>query len=520
MAETRSALIVASSSYDDATLRQLIAPAEDAQALANALGDPKIGGFEIHTNIDQPSYAICAAIEEFLADRRTEDLIVLYFTGHGIKDEDGELFFAAKNTQLVNHQLRRSSAVSAGFINEAMQRCRSRRQVLLLDCCYSGAFARGMATKGGASVDSKDRFEGRGRLVLTASDAMQYSFEGEEVQGKGARSLFTSALVQGLCTGQADRDQDGLVSLDELYDYVYDQLSEMSPAQRPMKIGYMEGKLYIGRNPIVKVAALPSELQRAIASEWPQVRLSAVRELGRLLGDANRGMAEAAWQALAALVEDDSRQVSQAAAAAAIAAGKQLEPGAGPASGPAAAPQPASPARQQATSAAEPERQRPAADDPGDRGEPRNAVAPAPSPETESAKDRRARIAEKYSSLFKEDRIYFLGNIPAGTLKNAYAVYAHRASLNSERPLCLVDDSAFGSGKVGCLVTNEAVYYKPMFEKGAMIPWSEIREAQPEGIGPWKILRVNSVHKLEFGQSSQAATSLFSEMLLELAGKT
>ncbi|HEV2918092.1 MAG TPA: hypothetical protein VG673_02455, partial [Actinomycetota bacterium] len=43
---TRSALIVASDNYTDPGLRQLRAPASDAQALAAVLRDPQIGGFE------------------------------------------------------------------------------------------------------------------------------------------------------------------------------------------------------------------------------------------------------------------------------------------------------------------------------------------------------------------------------------------------------------------------------------------------------------------------------------------
>ena len=59
---------------------------------------------------------------------------------------------------------------------------------------------------------------GRGRAVITASSAMEYAFEGDELTdaSEPAPSVFTSALVHGLETGDADLDQDGLVALDEL----------------------------------------------------------------------------------------------------------------------------------------------------------------------------------------------------------------------------------------------------------------------------------------------------------------
>ena len=73
--------------------------------------------------------------------------------------------------------------------------------------------------------------------MITASSAMEYAFEAGELADarEAPPSVFTSALVQGLETGEADRDQDGLVALDELYDYVYDQVRAATPNQTPGK---------------------------------------------------------------------------------------------------------------------------------------------------------------------------------------------------------------------------------------------------------------------------------------------
>ncbi|MEI2780145.1 MAG: caspase family protein [Candidatus Competibacter sp.] len=88
MAENRSALIVAVSEYQDAGLRQLVAPAQDAEALARVLGDPAIGGFAVKTLLNQPSYQVNREIEAFFANRVKNDLLLFYFSGHGLKDED------------------------------------------------------------------------------------------------------------------------------------------------------------------------------------------------------------------------------------------------------------------------------------------------------------------------------------------------------------------------------------------------------------------------------------------------
>ncbi len=280
MAEKRVALIIASYQYEDADLRQLVAPAQDAEALARVLADPAIGDFEVQTLLNEPSYEVNQAIEAFFADRKRDDLLLLYFSGHGIKDEEGRLYFATTDTR---RKLLRATAIPATLVNDVMRYSRSRRQVLLLDCCYSGAFARGMVAKAGEDIGTRERFEGRGRVVLTASDAMQYAFEGDEVKGKGVSSVFTRALVRGLETGEADLNEDGRISLDELYDYVYDRITDETPQQRPGKWAFdVQGEIIIAQSPVTEGAELPSEPQPVLESPFARARESMARLLDGL----------------------------------------------------------------------------------------------------------------------------------------------------------------------------------------------------------------------------------------------
>ncbi|MHC4616926.1 MAG: caspase family protein [Planctomycetota bacterium] len=247
MSEKRFALILASAQYKDKGLHQLVTPAQDAEALARVLEDPSIGGFEVQVLSDRPSHTVRKTIDGFFIDRRPDDLLLLYFSGHGIKDLNGQLYLATIDTE---RRLLRSTAVSAYSINEMMRLSRSRKQVLLLDCCYSGAFARGMVAKADARIGTWEHFGGEGRAILTASDSMQYAFEGDEVIGEGRRSVFTDAVVHGLETGQADLDRDGYVSLDDLYKYVVEHVAATRPQQQPEKWLLGEkGKMIIARSP-------------------------------------------------------------------------------------------------------------------------------------------------------------------------------------------------------------------------------------------------------------------------------
>ncbi|MBZ5555100.1 MAG: tetratricopeptide repeat protein [Acidobacteriia bacterium] len=315
MSGVKSALIIANSQYEHTGLRQLTAPTQDAQALADVLADPTIGGFEVRTLVNQRCAEVMHEIEKFYRSRTRDDLLPLYFSGHGLKDEDGKLYLAALNT---DPQWLRSTAIPDHFVNEVMAGSRSKRQVLLLDCCYSGAFAKALLAKGEANVVLKDHFEGRGRVLLTASDAVQYSFESGifESAVESSGSVFTQTLVEGLRSGEADQDGDGVVSLDELYDFVHDRVLDVTPHQRPMKWELdVEGEIIIARNPapFVNPSDLPQDIRDAIGSKFPSIREEAIHELERLLRGRHRGLALAARTALKTLTADDSRRVSDAA---------------------------------------------------------------------------------------------------------------------------------------------------------------------------------------------------------------
>ena len=256
-------------------------------------------------------------MERFFADRGVDDLLLLHYSGHGVKDESGDLYFAAANTELESLS---ATGVSSDFVNRLMSRTRARRVVLLLDCCYAGAFERGLGTRGDSSLHLEERLGGRGRAVITASTAMEYAFEGLDLAGtqEGSPSVFTSALVQGLSTGDADQDQDGMIGLDELYEYVYDAVRRVTPNQTPSKWSLgMQGELYVARRskPITTPSTLPDDLKEAMDSSFPSVRSSAVSELGRLLRGRHAGLSLAARRGLERLTADDSRSVAAAASA-------------------------------------------------------------------------------------------------------------------------------------------------------------------------------------------------------------
>jgi hypothetical protein len=307
MAGGRAALLVATYDYEDPGLKELRAPEADAKALAQVLMDAEIAGYEVTMLLNEPHYVVGEAIGDFYQNRRRQDVALLYFTGHGLKDDDGHLYFAMKNTK-------RNSLLFTGLaaeqIDAAMEASPSQQKILILDCCYSGAFPAGRTAKADSAVHSLEKLRGRGRVVLTASDATEYAFEGDSIRGQGHGSVFTKYLVEGMRTGRADLDGDGDISLTELYSYAHDKVIEEIPQQRPKKNEDVEGSIVIGRN---INWTLPTYLTNAVGSPIARDRLAAIEGLAHLYRVGNPRVKTRVIEQMTLLGDDDSRSVSTAA---------------------------------------------------------------------------------------------------------------------------------------------------------------------------------------------------------------
>ena len=318
MTGARLALILANDQYEHPDLRRLLSPAADAQALAQALADPEVGDFAVEVARNEAAHEASRRIEDFFAEGRPDDLLVLHFSGHGLKSDSGELFFTAANTRPARLG---STAIPADFVQRCMRSSRSRSIVLLLDCCYGGAFTQGARVRASGSANvldafPKDRLGGRGRAVITACNAMEYAFEGDRLaDGSAQTSVFTTALVDGLITGDADRDEDGLISINELYDFVFDRVRERNPNQTPSRSFDLQGDLYLARSRRrrIRPEPIPQDLQAAVSDANMFTRLGAISELRGRLHHDNLPVAVAARDALAQIAAADIQQVAHAA---------------------------------------------------------------------------------------------------------------------------------------------------------------------------------------------------------------
>ncbi|MEH1951575.1 MAG: SUMF1/EgtB/PvdO family nonheme iron enzyme [Nostoc sp.] len=242
------ALLIGVSEYEPG-LNSLPAAVKDVEAMQRVLVNPEMGGFaeaDITVLKNPQRQEIEDAIYHLFSSRQKDDLLLFYFSGHGIKDDRGKLYLSTRATKTQNGKLVTPSAVAASVLHDNINDSRSQRQVVILDCCFSGAIAQGMSVKDAGIINVQDQLGGKGRAILTSSTSTQYSFEQEGSE----LSIYTRYLVEGIETGAADKDTDGWISIDELHEYASTKVQEAAPAMTPKFYPVEEGhKILLAKSP-------------------------------------------------------------------------------------------------------------------------------------------------------------------------------------------------------------------------------------------------------------------------------
>jgi hypothetical protein len=259
------AVIVGVGRYENPGIPSLRYSVADAEAMYNVL--IASGGFKKENVIlltdrseRKPTLRnLKFALGTFLArTARKDDTVVVYFAGHGAPEVDPR---GLERDGLAKYLIPSdadpedlfSTALPMDDLQTIFGRIEAERVVVFLDACYSGAaggrtFA-ARRTRAGAVDDLflERLTRSRGRAIFTASRPAEVSVELPEL-GHG---IFTYFLTEGL-RGAGDLNRDGIVSLQELYEYVEQQVVRKSRAvggnQHPMLKGELEGPL-----PLTKV---------------------------------------------------------------------------------------------------------------------------------------------------------------------------------------------------------------------------------------------------------------------------
>ncbi len=313
----RYALVIANYQFEDPKLSQLLAPGRDADLFSDVLASPEIGGFQVTRLINETLRVVRKEIAQLFHKRRKDDLLLIYYSGHGVKDDFGDLYLTVKDTEL---EFVRATAIDAGYIRDQIDKSNSRSNIVILDCCYSGAFSGRAKGALGSAVGTGDVLSGSGygRVIMTASNAVEYAWEGEHVEGNAERSIFTEYLVDGLHSGNADLNHDGLITIDELYQYVYERvINTENHKQTPQKWAQkVEGQIFIAKSVVPERVkpVLPEDLIQATRSAFAGIREGAISELSQLYKSSDAEVAIEAERVLRALQHDQHPGVARVAA--------------------------------------------------------------------------------------------------------------------------------------------------------------------------------------------------------------
>lgn len=191
---------------------------------------------------DKTSRDAAAEIEKLFKNAHQNDLIFIYFSGHGKKDFTNTLYLLFDDT---NDEFLMATSLSFDFIDKCRQYPTALKAsvVIVLDCCYSAA-----AGMKDTDIDETiAKYSSTGTVILTSTGSTGSSTALEDE--KLGHSVFTYYLIEGLETGCASQKDEGCISIDELYDYAY-KMTSKGNVQYPKKKGDIEGTIFIGKNPL------------------------------------------------------------------------------------------------------------------------------------------------------------------------------------------------------------------------------------------------------------------------------
>ncbi len=247
----RRALVVGVSEYRDSALGKLRTPIADVDAICSALKNPSCGRFDSVVALKNISNAdALAALAPFFGEANVDDTLLFFFAGHGIRDLGGELHLAFVDT-LENNVA--GTAIAGYWLTRIMDTSPAASQLIVLDCCFSGAVdssSRGDMTANPARVlhDFSTATPVGVRLILTASSSIEYSYEStlshsvpvdedQSIETRGispeTNSVFAEAFIEGLLDSSSDADRDGIVGIDEFFEFVAARVAASGRRQTP-----------------------------------------------------------------------------------------------------------------------------------------------------------------------------------------------------------------------------------------------------------------------------------------------
>ena len=245
----RWAVLVGVNQYEDQTnYGQLQVCVKDVEAIREKL---IAGGFSAdrirlltdHTDETPTRASILTALKAVADATEPDDLLMLYYSGHG-DEADGESYLIARDGRRL---VLRDTAVAVSRIKAILEEAPARAKVIVLDACHSGADVGGKGPTPMSEAFIRRVFEqAEGLVVLASCKKGQLSYEWQENE----RSVFTHFLLEALA-GQGGRDEKGFVTVQDASRHVTDGVklwaSQHNASQTPTLQSAVAGDIILSR---------------------------------------------------------------------------------------------------------------------------------------------------------------------------------------------------------------------------------------------------------------------------------
>jgi len=263
------AVIVGISHYKNLPAnRQLQYAERDAQAIYTILISAEGGNFKAEnvrllTGEKATLSAVRAEIGSWLPGiAGSKDRVLIYFAGHG--------FLVGGKGYLAPYDFDLGRPAETGFPMDELGsimggKIQAKTKVLLTDACHSGA----ISPEDTANLNQRLTSLNKSLFSLTASRAREQSFESPDL--RGGHGVFTYYVVTGM-EGEADTSGDGVVTADELAEYVHTQVRD-----------YTGGK----QNPTSDKSNYDPEMQLAFIPSHARPSASPAQKFGTLIFESN-----------------------------------------------------------------------------------------------------------------------------------------------------------------------------------------------------------------------------------------
>ncbi len=176
---------------------------------------------------------ILRAMRQTFGKADANDVVMMYFSGHGLEGCFLPVDFDGYNNKLRHDEVKR-----------IFQESKAKHKLCIADACHSGTLQEGLVARGPVAVTLDKYYEAfentdGGTALLMSSKGEELSLEDHGLR----QGVFSHYLLKGL-KGGADTNKDSIVTIDEIYKYVFGKVREYTGnAQTPVLSGNYDNNM-------------------------------------------------------------------------------------------------------------------------------------------------------------------------------------------------------------------------------------------------------------------------------------